>query len=218
MKRLINLGIVLGIVLVIIGCQKDEFNPTTDNWEKTRTTADFTSSGPASVFEPAPDDRTDTGNLPGTVFEPGVANTPDIYPYETDQPWGGIHPTTGDYSEAPGGGNPNWNEWSSDWPELPADINERNYSINWQYNKPTDTKWQFIESTSVVNKDAPSSLCPYDDCDEAIAQAVANLQVQANILCQDLYVCVVCCIDGYVVYAMVVAFHDCGVIEPPSDL
>lgn len=49
------------------------------------------------------------------------------------------------------------------------------------------------------------TLCPYEDCDTALPAMSATLQALANEQCQEIWYCVACCMDGYIVYAMMYA-------------
>lgn len=95
--------------------------------------------------------------------------------------------------------------------------------VTWTDELPTDGKWEMYNRNyrDIANSraviDGPTPPCPYEDCDTAIAAAVAALQPIANAECRDIYTCVACCAGGYIAYALIVVRHNCGIIAPPSE-
>lgn len=81
-----------------------------------------------------------------------------------------------------------------------------NKAIVWSENPPKGEHWIF----PYQNKNGDIIACPYPDCDTSYSSLLAQYQAQANEACEDLFLCVACCVKDQVYYASFVVRHQCS--------
>lgn len=206
MKLFMKLGMVLGVLFILVACQKEELAlPTEAAIDQTSTevfSGDQTTESGASPWGVV---NNEDSQLPGTVRESTTAWSP---PPES---------THFDIAvEDRISNNPDDNLEANPQPleAMLSDRWEENVTIEWVDEMPTGDQWIFVDPSARGRADwAPDPACPYEDCDTAIPATIAHYQSIANQQCQDIWVCIPCCMDDGIVYATLVIRHNCGIVN-----
>ena len=231
----LKLGIVLGMLVILAACQKEEV--TVADAAPETTSSKMYQEAPVdqepNVFTPAPtvaikDVAPETTSskmyqeVPvdqgPNIFTPAPTNEDD-----NDKPQTPLSPNNV-YDDERTDDNEGFSPevWPpNDITDVSSDLNrkERSIKITWTDESPTDEKWIFINTKGVSSDQNANSIdtaCSFEDCDTAIPAAQAYYQNLADQLCQDMYVCVTCCQRDRTLYARIIIKHNCGIMPPPE--
>ena len=198
----LKLGIVLGTLVILAACQKEEVTVTGVATERSIN----------KMYQEAPVDQGPN------VFTPNPTDDNDKPPVTTTSQ------TPYDYvelSDDNDGFSPE--KWpSNDATDIGINSDKTAFAIDitWTDKAPTDEKWVFIAAKDVPRDqmaDSNGSACLFEACDTAIPAAQAYYQHLANQYCKDMYVCVTCCQGEHILYARMIIEHNCGIMPPPED-